>query len=153
MSYKPQDSLKTSRIHRGWYAAATIVVLAIAAMEFPHHTLPAPANAPPSATTPVPEDAAPLTPPAPVPTHVPFVMAPTDLPEDDDVIIDSSVYEAEQEEKYADPYEINEVLLMPDETDRVHPGYDDIVTAAEDEPDEPEEKEGVESEADTMTPP
>lgn len=128
-----------------WYAAAVLIGLFTAAIlmgggeDFPAEQRPAAA----AASTPYKEWQVP-TMPAITATPAPAATAPA-AEEDGEFIVDPSVAAAEEEERTADPYEINEVLVMPDETGRVQPGYDDIVTAAEEEPEAPKEGSTEES--------
>lgn len=56
--------------------------------------------------------------------------------DDEGIIVDESVYEAELEERYADPYEIQEHIEQPEEPEGVHLSHDPNITAAEEEPEE-----------------
>jgi hypothetical protein len=126
-----------------WYAAAVLIGLFAAAIlmgggeEIPP---PRPTATAPAVTTPYKEWQVPE---MPVITATPTPPAVTE--EDGEFIVDPSVAAAEEEERNADPYEINEALVMPDETGRVQPSYADIVTAAEEEPEAP--KDGSTEEA------
>lgn len=124
----------TPPVPYAWYAAAAAIVLVFTALFWVNREddpRPAPRPAAAGSETPYKEWPAAAT---PQPAWPP---APVAAADDSDVIVDPSVAEAEEAEKHADPYEISEALVMPDEGSRVQPSYADIVTAAEDEPEAP----------------
>ncbi|WP_162932511.1 hypothetical protein [Solimonas sp. K1W22B-7] len=129
----PSES-DTAPVPYAWYAAAAAIVLIFAALFWVNREdapRPAPRPAAASGETPYKEW------PAPAAAQPAWPAAPVAAADDGDMIVDPSVAEAEEAEKHADPYEISEALVMPDEGSRVQPSYADIVTAAEDEPETP----------------
>lgn len=136
---QPNDDSSPDRTPAWWYIAAVVVgVLATAFTMGGSEKFAAPQRA-------IADPAAPATnkewavPAMPAVTMTPAPAAPAAAEEDGEFIVDPSVAAAEEEERTADPYEINEALVMPDETGRVQPSYADIVTAAEEEPEVPKE--------------
>ncbi|MGQ0698585.1 MAG: hypothetical protein ACT4PZ_10115 [Panacagrimonas sp.] len=138
----PQNESTRKPAPRAAYAVALLVALASVAGIYYFQTSSAPVE--------IPFVAAPLSPAGERPASAGLELDAAPQPskpsapaiaEDDDIIVDESVYEAELAERYDDPYEIQEFIDPPDETGRVHAGKEPIHTAAEDEDEDFEDYE------------